>query len=203
MKLRFRANTPYASDSDVVIYQKNLASYEGKQAVAWQVFKHPAKGDVIDFTYPETMQMAVEDSSGQLTALQEVAYGELWEAVEINGATVLMLAGDSASSAQIQFQNNLSGESVTANIYRDEQLIATTSAIAPGQEALFQFIPDFWMGVVPEAEAGQVLTSGMIYALDNQISCLGIASADIVMTGGSSVASSKPFTFEIKHVVPS
>ena len=48
---------------------------------------------------------------------------------------------------------------------------------------------------------GQPLNAAIVSSVNTEISLLGIASADIVMTGGGAGPGAKPFVFTLQNVV--
>ena len=72
--------------------------------------------------------------------------------------------------------------------------------MAPGQKAVFAFKPTIFIGVVSEVAEGDVMDSAVISDINTEISLLGIASADIVMTGGGTGPDAVPFAFNLENV---
>ena len=48
---------------------------------------------------------------------------------------------------------------------------------------------------------GKLMNSAVISSINTELSLLGIASADIVMTGGGSTKTATPFRFTLENVV--
>ena len=71
----------------------------------------------------------------------------------------------------------------------------------PWQKAVFEFKPTIWIGVASQVVQGQVMNSAIISNINTELSLLGIASADIVMTGGGPGANSTPFAFNLENIV--
>jgi hypothetical protein len=67
--------------------------------------------------------------------------------------------------------------------------------------AAFQFQPTIWIGAVSQVTQGQVMNSAIVDQVNTELSLLGLASADIVMTGGGPGKSSQPFSFSLQNVV--
>ena len=92
------------------------------------------------------------------------------------------------------------GTCMTGAIYLALKSASKTS-IAPGQKAVFHFKPTIWIGAISQVAQGEVMNSAIINDVETEISLLGIASADIVMTGGGSGAASTAFEFNLENVV--
>jgi hypothetical protein len=98
-------------------------------------------------------------------------------------------------------QNNLQQGVIDARVYKEGALVAIETSIAPQQMAAFQFDPVIWIGAVSQVEQGTVMDSAIVQQLNTLLSLLGIASADIVMTGGGSGPDSQPFAFTLQNIV--
>jgi hypothetical protein len=101
----------------------------------------------------------------------------------------------------VQVLNALPKGAINVGCYKDGKLLALKTSIAPQQKAVFEFKPTLWIGVVSQIEQGQVMNSAILSHINTEISLLGIASADIVMTGGGPGSNSTPFAFNLENVV--
>ena len=104
------------------------------------------------------------------------------------------------STANIELKNSLQRGAVSGYVYRDGSVIAMKSNIAPGQKAVFEFTPTIFIGVASQITQGQIMNSAIISNINTEISLLGLASADIVMTGGGSGANATAFVFSLENV---
>jgi hypothetical protein len=75
------------------------------------------------------------------------------------------------------------------------------ASVAPQQEAVYEFKPMIWIGVASEVEEGATMASAIVSSTNTELSLLGIASADIVMTGGGPGENPRPFQFTLDNVV--
>ncbi len=96
----------------------------------------------------------------------------------------LAYVGGGTNPTEVQVANNLQTGAINASIYKGGKMLALKTSIAPKQKAVFQFKPTIWIGVTSEVEQGQVMNSAIISSINTEMSLLGIASADIVLTGG-------------------
>lgn len=121
--------------------------------------------------------------------------------IKSTSGDVLQLSTNPASNpTQIEVRNQLSMGSISANCYRDGKLLAVKTGLAPEQKAAFEFQPRLYIGVVSQVEEGEVMNSAIISQVNTEINLPGITSADIVMTGGGSGASSTPFFFTLENI---
>ena len=138
---------------------------------------------------------------GNYTAPQLAPEGSAFQMVLTTSGDVMKPASNPASSPQeIEVQNNLEQGAISAYCYRDGSVCAMKRNLAPGQKAVFEFKPTIWVGVASQITQGQVMNSAIISNINTEISLLGIASADIVMTGGGPGASSTPFQFNLENI---
>jgi hypothetical protein len=79
--------------------------------------------------------------------------------------------------------------------------LAQKTAIVPGQKAVFQFEPVIWVGVVTELIQGQPISSAVISDINTKFNLTGIASADIVLTGGGAGPDGQPYDLAMDNVV--
>ena len=189
------------SMSNGAIFQKRAAPGLGEQAVAWQVIRNCARGDNHPFVFPTSIYVAAGDSYGNFTPQLAAQSGQLFEMVRTSSGDQLKLAGSATNPSEVHVRNAMPQGAVDANIYRGGLLLATKTALAPQQKAAFQFKPTIWIGVVSQIAEGQVVNSAILTQVNTEVSLLGVASADIVMTGGGPGPSSTPFRFSLANVV--
>ncbi|KRA56717.1 aromatic ring-opening dioxygenase LigA [Caulobacter sp. Root655] len=200
IKLNFINHSNDANNSEVVIFAKNVATSVGETAVAWTVIQNCGQGDNHPFTYPMTTQVGASDSWGNFTPPQDAADGQQFSMVLESSGDVLRESGPAASPNEIEVLNNLPKGAINAGIYKSGKLYAQETTIAPQQKAVFQFKPTIWIGVASQVVQGEVMNTAIVSEINNEISLLGVASADIVMTGGGPGAESTPFQFSLQNV---
>ncbi|MFV8754431.1 hypothetical protein ACNOYE_28115 [Nannocystaceae bacterium ST9] len=201
IQLNFINNSNDANNSQIVIFQKNVATNFDELAVAWKVIQYCGQGDNHPFTYPMEMTVAASDSYGNFTPQMPAQNGQLFSMSLTASGDRLGATGPGTSSSEVQVLNALPSGSINANIYKNGSLLATKTAVAPQQKAVFQFKPTIWIGVASQIVQGQVMNSAIISSVNTELSLLGIARADIVMTGGGPGRDSSPFQFSLENVV--
>lgn len=200
IKLNFINNSNDLNNSEIVIFSKNVSSGFDELAIAWKVIKYCGQGDNHPFNYPLGQTIAASDSWGNYTPQQNATPGQLFEVALTNSGDQLRLAGQGTSPREIQLSNNLPRGAVNAMIFKDGSLFAMKTNIAPSQKAVFEFKPTIWIGVVSQVEQGSVMNSAIISNINTELSLLGIASADIVMTGGGAGPNATPFVFQLQNI---
>ena len=201
VQLNFINNSNDQNNSDVVIFQKNVAASDDELAVAWLVIQNCGIGDNHPFVFPQTMQVGVSDSWGNFTPRLIAQPGQAFAVENSDSGAILVAAGAASCPTEVQVHNNLQQGAIDAWIYRNDWLLATRKSIAPGQMAAFQFDPTIWIGAVSQVEQGEVMNSAITQSINTELSLLGIASADIVMTGGGSGPDAQPFVFSLQNIV--
>jgi hypothetical protein len=200
VRLNFINNSDDEKNSQVVIFQKNVAADSNELAVAWRVIQNCGQGDSHPFVFPMRMEVSVSDSLGNFTPKLATQDGQRFEMrPSAAGSQLAPSATPFPDSTEVQLRNSLSMGAINANIYKNGELLAVETAVAPGQEAAFQFKPTLWIGVASQAEPGQAMDAALLSQLNTELSLQSIASADIVMTGDGS--SAQPFSFRLENVV--
>ena len=201
INLNFINRSNDENNSQVVIFQKNVTDDFAELAVAWKVIQNCGQGDNHPLSYPMEVSVSASDAWGNYTAPQLAPEGSAFQMVLTTSGDVMKPASNPASSPQeIEVQNNLEQGAISAYCYRDGSVCAMKRNLAPGQKAVFEFKPTIWVGVASQITQGQVMNSAIISNINTEISLLGIASADIVMTGGGPGASSTPFQFNLENI---
>jgi hypothetical protein len=201
IQLNFINNSNDANNSEIVIFQKNVATNFDELAVAWQVIRYCGQGDNHPFVFPMTMQVGASDSYGNYTPQLDAQNGQLFQMALTASGDRLVPAGNGTSPKEVQVLNSLPKGAINASIYKDGKLLATKTSIAPQQKAVFEFKPTIWIGVASQVVQGQVMNSAILESINTELSLLGIASADIVMTGGGPGANATPFAFNLENIV--
>jgi len=194
-------NNSNSDDPSVVIFQKNVATNFDEFVIAWKVIRIFGQGDNHPFVFPIGMQIGASDSWGNHIPGLNANTGELYHVTLTGSGDTLSYLCPATSPTKIQLKNGLAVGAINADIYKNERLLATQTSIAPGQMAAFEFKPTIWIGVVNQVMEGEGMNSAILSDINTEISLLGIAKADIVMTGGGPGPSSIPYTFTLQNVV--
>ena len=200
VKLNFVNQSNDANNSSIVIFAKN-ASGMSELAVAWQVIENCGQGWSHPFTYPQAVSVGVSDSSGNFSPQLAAENGQMFKVTLTPSGDQLSLEGPASDPRSMQIVNALERGAINAIVFRAGKPYATATSLAPQQMAIFQFKPTIWIGVVSQVREGDVMNSAILSSINTEISLLGIASADIVMTGGGPGAGSTPFMFTLQNVV--
>ena len=90
---------------------------------------------------------------------------------------------------------------LSVGLYKSGKRLLQKTSVAPGRKAVFALHPTLFIGVVSQVEEGDAMDSAILSDINTELSLLGIASADIIMTGGGPSANSAPFRFSLENVV--
>lgn len=200
VRLNFINASNDANNSSIVIFAKNVSGIS-ELAVAWQVIENCGQGWNHPFTYPQAVSVGVSDSSGNFSPQLAAEDGQVFKVTLTPSGDQLSYEGPASDPRSVQILNGLARGAVNAIVFRGGKPYATASSLAPQQLASFQFRPTIWIGVVSQVREGDVMNSAILSSVNTEISLLGIASADIVMTGGGPGANSTPFVFTLQNVV--
>ena len=197
------------NNSEILIFQKNVAPGFSEIAIAWKVIQNLGRGDHHPFTYSYDLEVNANDSWGNYTPNFPASPSEVYQMVfsTTTGPTLQPYPPGAANSKDIDVRNELETGAIGANIYRSDRLLAksfsdgiNTPPVAPGQKAAFAFKPTIFIGVASQIEEGSVIPPAVISNLkiNTELSLQGLKSADIIMKGGGP---GKPFTFSLQNVV--
>ena len=200
IRLNFINQSNDADNSEVVIFSKNTSGMS-ELPVAWQVIRNCGQGWNHPFVYPLAVSVGVSDSDGNFSPTLPAENGQSFAVERGPSGDRLIPSGQADNPFVVQIVNNLNQGAVNALIFRAGKPYAIKTAVAPRQMAVFQFRPTIWIGVVSQIEEGDVINTAVMSQIDTEISLFGIASADIVMTGGGPGRNSTPFMFTLQNIV--
>lgn len=200
ISLRLINQSADCNNSSVLIFQKNVATNLDELSVAWLVVENLGTGWIHPFQYDLDLQVGAADSWGNYVPSQDTADGQLWTVSHNCSGDQLTPTGPANSTTEVQVLNGLDQGAITACMFRTGKLLSVKTGVAPGQKALFKFKPTIWIGVVSQVEQGTVLDAAIVQNINTQLQLTGIASADIVMTGGGPGRNSRPFNFTLQNV---
>jgi len=200
IQLNLVNNSNDMNNTEYVIFQKNVATSFEELPVAWRVIKNLGISDNHPFTYPMEFTVGAADSWGNYTPQLDATNGQQFHMYRAPSGDVLAYNGPSASPTEVEVLNDLPQGSINANIYRNGLLLSQKTCVSPAQKATFQFKPTIWIGAASQIEQGKVINSAILSNINTEISLLGVASADIVITGGGCGPTATPFTFTLCNV---
>lgn len=189
------------NNSQVVIFQKNVTTDFDELAIAWKVISNCGRGDNHPFVFPMQTTLTASDADGNYMPQRPAQNGQMFSVTRAASGNVLGVAGAASSSREIQLRNDLRSGAITAGVFKDNRLLAHKTGIVPGQKAVFEFKPTLWIGTASQIEQGAVMNSAVLSDINTELSLLGIARCDIVMTGGGGGADAQPFGFALENVV--
>jgi len=201
VQLNFINQSNDTNNSDVVIFQKNVATDFDDIAVAWEVIQNCGEGDNHPFEFPMGTTVAAGDSWGNYTPQLTAKDGQMFAMKATSSGDTLAYIGPASEPAEIQMRNEMTQGAMSACVYRGGKLLALKTSMAPQQQTAFAFKPTIWIGAVSQVVQGQVMNSAILSSINTELSLLGISSADIIMTGGGPGPASTPFQFNLANIV--
>ena len=198
IEITFINNSNDMNNSNVVIFQKNVATNFESTTIAWTVIKNCGRNWSHKFLYPMQFDVAAADSYGNLSNKPVAVNGQKWSVARSNSGDVLQLdTAPSSNSNEVEIQNDLRTGSIDAQIYKDGKLLATKTGVSPGEKAIFEFLPKIYVGVASQIEEGDTMNSAILTEMNQEFSLLGLSSANLIMTGGGVGPNATPFVFNL------
>lgn len=201
IKLKFHNFSESGHLYQIVFFQKNIATDFDNLITAWKVIQSCGYANYHPFEYTSTSYISASDSYGNFTPHLCATPGDAFEVVPGRCGHQLRYRGTTQSVTDIELVNHLERGAVTANIFKADRLLARKTALAPGQKAVFRFKPVLYAALTQGITEGHSLEAAAISDRAGQLGLLGMASADILLTGGGSGADARAFSFELDHVV--
>lgn len=184
-RLNFINRTDSGHQASILLFQGNASADLPSSTVAWKVIRHCGKDCSHPFLYSSDFEIALSDEFGNYSPRQAAPYGSLFAVTTCALGRQLSRRGAADKNRQIVLRNELARGAVNANIYAAGRLLACRNGIAPGQKALFEFKQTLSIGIATQAEEGQIIDVTGIAGPLTELSLSGVASADIVMSGGA------------------
>lgn len=185
-------------DPRIVIFQKTTEPSFDDMVIAWKVIEYCGRNDSRRIPFPMTNFVSASDSYGNATSKEAAYPGQAFAVVSTPSGNQLKLSGEATNPEAIEVRNDLDRGAIDGNVYKDGRLLAARTNIAPGQKALFAFEPTLWIGPAEQVQEGERMSQSILNGVNTELGLLGIARADIEMTGGGG----KPLVFELKNVEP-
>jgi len=201
IRLKFINRATNLYSGDIVLFQKNVATDLEELATAWKVIRHCGYECHHPIVYPLSFEVTSSDDFGNYSPRIAADRGQLLAVTPTPRGRRLTLHGSSTSPLEVQVLNGLSRGAVNINIFRGGHVLARKTSVAPEQKVVFRFPPELWIGAVSQIEQGGAIDAATLSSVNTQLSLLGIASADIVMTGGGPDADARAYVFTLQNVV--
>ncbi len=192
VKLNFINKSKDTNNSDVFIFQKDVAPDSEEIVIAWKVIRNCGPGESHPFVFPWPLSVAAMDRDGNYTPTLEAKAGYEFQMVRDASGNMLKYL----PLRDIQLYNHLPSGAITALVHRDGKLLAMRKNVIPGEKAVFHFRPVLYIGVAAEITEESPLSPEIVSDVDAEISLLGVHSANIVMTGGGAT----PFIFSLENI---
>lgn len=185
----------------VVIFMRNgAAADQNADLVAWQVINNFGPGDQHPLVFAATPQVCATDASGNVTPLLTAQDSQTLEMMTSATGVKLSASGAFGIPDGFRVSNGLPAGAIDVSVFNSGKLCAIAKSLAPQQTAPFIFRPILWIGAASGITEGQVLSAADLRDLLTELSLLGVASADIVMSVQSG-STNQQVTFELENIV--
>jgi hypothetical protein len=203
IELRFVNRSFAGNASEVVVFQKDVVMDFSALPLAWKVIRYCGRDCTHPFTFPQDFEVLLGDPWGNFAPRMQVPLGARVKVVDTpNGGQRLQRVLPAGPSGLVEVVNTLARGAVDVGLCKGGRPLAIKTSIVPGQKALFQPRPVLWIGVAGEIVEGTPIRSAVLSDAATELSLLGVASADIVMTGGGPGPDALPLTFSLENIVP-
>ncbi len=197
--LNFINQSNDTGNARIVIYTRNALGGIDEIPVAWKVIDACPPGGSVRFVYPQAVAIGANDEAGHQTPPQPAQPGELFAMQQTGAGWQLVPAGPASKPDRIEVLHRQGDSPIGASIYKDGRLLATRQTIMPRNTAVFSFAPVLWIGAAAQVQEGRIIHPAAQAGITTRLSLQGIASADIVMTGGGPGAGAPPFQFTLQN----
>ncbi|MBB2484566.1 hypothetical protein H5407_04935 [Mitsuaria sp. WAJ17] len=193
--------------AEIVLFQKNLALDMSALDVAWKVIRYCGRDCSHPVVFSQNFEVSVQDRWGNFTPRLAAEPGRSFELVRgpVGGRLLRHCrreaAATHAANGVIEVLNAQSQGAVDVCLYRGGVLLGCKTSVVPGQKAVFRYPPSLWIAVASEITAGQAFQSAVLSEQAVELSLMGVARADLVMTGGGAGPAAGPYEFSLENVV--
>jgi hypothetical protein len=198
-RLNFLSRSPASRDSVIVLFQKNARSVPGSSEIAWKTIRHCGFGYSHPVAFPASLEICTGDAYGNYSPRIRVADGDHFSVVPTHLGGKLAFRRRSPGRDGVEVCNDLRRGAVDLNVFRDSRLLWRRRSLPPQQRTVFSFPPSLWIGAIAGARQGEPLDPHAAGAPSTLLSLRGVASADIVMTGGGAGPDAAPITFSLEN----
>ena len=199
-RLKFINLSNAAEHPSVVFFQDRIIKGFDDLALAWKVIRRCGYENYHPFVFPLKTEISTKDSYGNYTTKRCAKPGDSFRVYRSRSGQALTLSGKSQSIREIELRNELDQGAVDATLFKEGLPFSAKTAIAPGQKAVFQVKPTLFVGVASEIEEGAIFKSSVLSGKTTKLTLVGVASAEIVMTGGGGGPEAQPFVFTMENV---
>ncbi len=197
VRLNFINRSHDRCQTAIVLFQREVASE--LTPVAWKVIRHCGYACSHPFAFSTELELGIGDQYGNFSPRQAACPGDSFNVTHRSGRRQL-LRDASDNGAAITLRNAMPCGAIDACLFNQGALLARRAGVPPGAQVAFAMAPALWIGAAAEAEEGRPLGPAMAQQSYTALSLLGMASADIVMTGAGGGADAVPLRFCLENI---
>lgn len=186
-------NNSSANNSGLVIFLRPVATNPDQMATAWRVIQNCGAGSSHPFTYPMDFQFGSHSDYGNFKPQLPASQGSSLGVYQTEDGRYRLQLSDTHEFNQ---QFSLSAKSLS-------HVTDEAGNAAPSHEQAIRTASEPAMSFAVAAMSGdeQLQSEGVPLEIHADFSLEGIASADIVMTGGYDGETFTPYKLELQNVV--
>lgn len=198
IKLNFINRSSATNNPRLAIFQQSNGGASGEPgALAWRMIGSRAIDDPGPFLLPLQAQAGGlgADYPPQLGAAARNMDLEM----DMDMDAILRRNRDAIEAAEAR--GNRQAEPGNASLDSNAMAPVATTTAEPLQDAVSASAPTIRISAVSAMPAGEAMAPAPLSPVDTELSLLGIASADVVITGGGCGPSSTPISFHLENIV--
>ncbi len=197
LQLNFINRSHDRSQTAIVLFQRETGCE--RPPVAWKVIRHCGYACNHPFWFSTELELGIGDQHGNYSPRQAAAPGDVFSVVRPRQQHHLQREARDAGAA-ISLRNAMPQGAINACLFNRGALLALRTNLTPGRQAVFQMAPALWIGAAADAEEGLPLSVATAKETYTELSLLGMARADIVMTGAGGGADAAPLRFCLENI---
>ncbi len=190
-----------SNNSNILFFQKNEVLGLEDIPVAWKVISCLGQGDFHPFSLPDAFEVFMIDSYGNYSLPLPARKGTKFQVkLEASGNRLTYWDHD-ANKLQVSVYNRLQEGAVSICAQKDGRIISMKTGVSPGQKAVFQFQPVIFVATCSQQNEGEGINSAILPKQTTELNLSGVASTDIILSGGGTGPKATSFKFKLENIV--
>ncbi len=203
VKLTFINKSTDLNNSAIVIYQQNVAPGASAPDIAWHVLRDGPGTLPFSIDIPAEYEVGVREHSGAYSRRLRANAGDMYDLAENeSGYAMAKAAGGTTPEAGVVVRSKLPRTAKDVCVFRGGKMVALQTGLGYQQKAAFRFDPKIFVAIAPDATEGMAIDKTTVPGESTELSLAGIASADVVITGGGEGPDAEPVRIMLENVQP-
>lgn len=199
-RLNFVSRSTASFRTSVLLFQQNVALVNDSPVIAWKSIRNCGYYCNHPFDYDDQLSVSISDCFGNYTPRKLVNAGDVLAAVPAPSGRRLVTIENRTARRDVHVRNDLPRGAINVHVFRGADPLWRRTSLVPQQETVFRFEPTLWIGEAPGVVQGEPLSPAFVGTVLTQLPLFGVASADIVMSGGEPGPDSTPIAFKLSNM---